>query len=38
VPVMVIESVFIKNQAHKKYLEDSQKKLIEDWGPDVKGG
>jgi len=37
VPTMVIESVYLRNVAHKKYLEDSQKKLIEDWGPDVKG-
>ncbi len=36
VPMMIIESVYIKNQAHKKFLEDSQKKLIEDWGPEVR--
>jgi len=36
VPTMVIESVYMRNVAHKKSLEDIQKKLIEDWGPDVR--
>lgn len=37
VPLMVIETVYMRNEAHKKYLEDQQKKLIEDWGDEVKG-
>lgn len=37
VPLMVIETVFIRNESHKKFLEDQQKKLIEDWGDEVKG-
>lgn len=37
IPVMVIESVYARNVAHKKSLEDAQKKLIEEWGEGVKG-
>ncbi len=37
VPMMVIETVYIRNETHKKYLEDMQKKLIEDWGDEVRG-
>lgn len=37
VPLMVVESVYLRNEAHKKYLEDQQKKLVEDWGDEVKG-
>jgi len=37
IPLMVIESVFLRNQAHKKSLEDMQKRLIEDWGDEVRG-
>lgn len=37
IPLMVIESVFMRNQAHKKFLEDSQKKLLEEWGENVRG-
>ena len=37
IPVMVIEGVYTRNVAHKKSLEDMQKKLIEEWGEGVKG-
>jgi hypothetical protein len=36
-PMMAIEAVYLRNVAHKKQLEDMQKKLLEEWGPDVKG-
>jgi len=38
VPLMVVESVFMRNQAHKKFLEESQKKLMEEWGDGVRMG
>jgi hypothetical protein len=37
IPLLVIESVYLRNVAHKKYLDDAQKKLIEDWGDGVRG-
>jgi hypothetical protein len=36
-PLLVVESVYLKNQSHKKTLEAAQKKLIEEWGDEVKG-
>lgn len=36
-PAMVVEGIHAKNLAHRKTLESAQKKLIEEWGEDVKG-
>jgi hypothetical protein len=36
-PLVVVESVYVKNQSHKKALETAQKKLAEEWGEEVKG-
>lgn len=37
IPLMMVESVYMKNMAHRKSLEAAQKKLIEEWGEEVKG-
>lgn len=37
VPMLMIESVYAKNLAMQKMLEEQQKKLIEEWGDGVKG-
>ncbi len=36
VPLMVVETVYMKNVAQKKYLFDQQSKLVENWGEGVK--
>ena len=35
-PIMVIETVYLRNQAQKKSLEEMQNKLVEDWGDDIR--
>jgi hypothetical protein len=36
-PLVMAESVYLRNQVHRKALEAAQKKLTEEWGEEVKG-
>ena len=36
-PMLMVESLYVRNQLHLKELETAQKKLIDEWGDDVKG-